>query len=232
MKYLFTYDNRYYDINNEEVVVNNDLPRQLDLNGFDISSLESLDLKDIVGKRLVTSKVSSSSNLRLNIKNTSARYILLKLDKPFPNLRFPVPRKMIISTDGVKWKNYYDYDNYDEKEFYISLNTMDIDTMNQFTNSEFLKATEYVRLETKPLDVVNTENIKYMLIEITENINIICMRNELTDRSYLILNEDDVTVFGNKDNISIKNTSKFTIEWLGVNVITPSNIIINTLKEF
>ena len=232
MKYLFTYDNRYYDINNEEVVVNNDLPRQLDLNGFDISSLESLDLKDIVGKRLVTSKVSSSSNLRLNIKNTSARYILLKLDKPFPNLRFPVPRKMIISTDGVKWKNYYDYDNYDEKEFYISLNTMDIDTMNQFTKSEFLKATEYVRLETKPLDVVNTENIKYMLIEITENINIICMRNELTDRSYLILNEDDVTVFGNKDNISIKNTSKFTIEWLGVNVITPSNIIINTLKEF
>jgi hypothetical protein len=232
MKYLFTYDNRYYDINNEEVVVNNDLPRQLDLNGFDISSLESLDLKDIVGKRLVTSKVSSSSNLRLNIKNTSARYILLKLDKPFPNLRFPVPRKMIISTDGVKWKNYYDYDNYDEKEFYISLNTMDIDAMNQFTKSEFLKATEYVRLETKPLDVVNTENIKYMLIEITESINIICMRNELTDRSYLILNEDDVTVFGNKDNISIKNTSKFPISMLGVKVIKPSNVIINTLKEF
>ena len=228
MKYLFKYANKYFDINNNEIVVNNNLHTQLDSYGFDISQLKSLKKDFIINKQLVTFSTSSGINMRLNIKNSSHRFVLVKLDKEYENLYFNVPRKTLVSNDGIIWRSYQDINNYSEQKFNISLDNLNTRTLNEYYKKELLSMIWYSTYNSRNLNLINTINAKYIFIEIYDLIDKICTREEWTEK----YNENNLIVTSNKDAIKVRNTDTIKINKLTVQVLQASDRILNTLKEF
>lgn len=229
MKYLFKYANKYFDINNNEIVVNNNIHAQLDLYGFDISELKNLKKDIITNKQLVTCSPSSNKKIKLNVKNSSHRFVLLKLDKKYDNLYFNEPRKTLVSNDGVTWKSYQDINNYSEEKFNISLDNLNTKTLNEYDKRELLSMIWYSTYNSRNLNLINTINAKYVFIEIYDLIDKICNREECTEK----YNENNVIVTANKDVIKVKNIDTIKMNKLIVQVLQPSSdTILNTLKEF
>jgi len=228
MKYLFKYANKYFDINNNEVIVNNNLHTQIDLYGFDISKLKSIKKEFIINKQLVTYSPSSGINMRLNIKNSSHRFVLVKLDKEYDNLYFNAPRKTLVSNNGIAWRSYQDLNNYSEQKFNISLDNLNTGTLNEYDKKELLSMIWYSTYNSRSLNLINTINAKYVFIEIYDLIDKICNREEWTEK----YSENNLIVTANKDFIKVKNIDTIKINKLTVQVLQPSDTILNTLKEF
>lgn len=228
MKYLFKYANKYFDINNNEIVVNNNLHTQLDSYGFDISQLKSIKKDFIINKQLVTYSPSSSINMRLNIKNSSHRFVLVKPDKEYDNLYFNAPRKALVSNDGITWRSYQDINNYSEQKFNISLDNLNTRTLNEYDKKELLSMIWYSTYNSRSLNLINTINAKYIFIEIYDLIDKICNREEWTEK----YSENNLIVTASKDAIKVKNIDTIKINKLTVQVLQPSDTILNTLKEF
>jgi hypothetical protein len=228
MKYLFKYAGKYFDINNNEVVVSNNLNTKLDLYGFNIHELKNLKKEFIINKQLVTASHSSSINMRLNIKNSSHRFVLIKLDEEYENLYFNVPRKTLVSEDGITWRCYQDINSYSEQKFNISLDNLNTRTLNEYDKKELLAMIWYSTCNSRSLNLINTINAKYVFIEIYDLINRICNREECQER----YNEDNLVVTANRDVINVKNIDTIKIDKLIIQILRPSDTILNTLKEF
>lgn len=228
MKYLFKYAGKYFDINNNEVVVSNNLSTKLDLYGFNIHELKNLKKEFIINKQLVTASHSSSINMKLNIKNSSHRFVLIKLDEEYENLYFNVPRKTLVSEDGITWRCYQDINSYSEQKFNISLDNLNTRTLNEYDKKELLSMISYSTCNSRSLNLINTINAKYVFIEIYDLINRICNREECQER----YNEDNLVVTANRDAINIKNIDTIKIGKLIIQILRPSDTILNTLKEF
>lgn len=228
MKYLFKYAGKYFDINNNEVVVSNNLNTKLDLYGFNIHELKNLKKEFIINKQLVTASHSSSMNMRLNIKNSSHRFVLIKLDEEYENLYFNVPRKMLVSEDGITWRCYQDINSYSEQKFNISLDNLNTRTLNEYDKKELLSMISYSTCNSRSLNLINTINAKYVFIEVYDLINRICNREECQER----YNEDNLVVTANRDAINVKNIDTIKIDKLIIQILRPSDTILNTLKEF
>jgi hypothetical protein len=228
MKYLFKYAGKYFDIDNNEVVVSNNLSTKLDLYGFNIHELKNLKKEFIINKQLVTASHSSSMNMRLNIKNSSHRFVLIKLDEEYENLYFNVPRKMLVSEDGITWRCYQDINSYSEQKFNISLDNLNTRTLNEYDKKELLSMISYSTCNSRSLNLINTINAKYVFIEVYDLINRICNREECQER----YNEDNLVVTANRDAINVKNIDTIKIDKLIIQILRPSDTILNTLKEF
>lgn len=228
MKYLFKYAGKYFDINNNEVVVSNNLSTKLDLYGFNIYELKNLKKEFIINKQLVTASHSSSINMKLNIKNSSHRFVLIKLDEEYENLYFNVPRKTLVSEDGITWRCYQDINSYSEQKFNISLDNLNTRTLNEYDKKELLSMISYSTCNSRSLNLINTINAKYVFIEIYDLINRICNREECQER----YNEDNLVVTANRDTINVKNIDTIKIDKLIIQILRPSDTILNTLKEF
>lgn len=228
MKYLFKYAGKYFDINNNEVVVSNNLNTKLDLYGFNIHELKNLKKEFIINKQLVTASHSSSINMRLNIKNSSHRFVLIKLDEEYENLYFNVPRKTLVSEDGITWRCYQDINSYSEQKFNISLDNLNTRTLNEYNKKELLSMIWYSTCNSRSLNLINTINAKYVFIEVYDLINRICNREECQER----YNEDNLVVTANRDAINVKNIDTIKIDKLIIQILRPSDTILNTLKEF
>lgn len=228
MRYLFRYNNKYFDINNNEVVVKDNLVSQVELYGFDILQLLTLNKDKIINKQLVTCKEPSVNNFRLCIKNKSDRFILIKLDKEYENLYFKNGNKMLVSEDGINWRNYQDYNAYSKIYFNINLDNINADTLNINSKTKLFSMMDYIMYNCRKLNLINTKNIKYLFVEIEDLMDRICQQDEWNET---IEERDLITTFS-KNLIKVKNNSNVVLKQLNVKILKSSAVILDTLKEF
>lgn len=230
MKYLFINSaNKYFDINNVEVIVNDDLYYKINTKGFNIDEILTIKDKSILlNKRLVTAS-DTVADVDVKVKVSDGRFIILNFND-VDNLKFSSPVKCIISNDGLAWFNYYNDEKYEIADFDIRLDSVEVDKMSEGHKLEFLRMTDYIRKRCRDINHINSSGMRYAVIEIKDLHDTIYSTTHFNDNNRLMDNEIHVEM--SKEKITVMNNKDQILKSLTVQVIKPSDIIINTLKEF
>lgn len=213
----------YYNLTGK--VAELDLKKALRNYGFTISDFLKADKELIRNRKLISD--SNVVSCTFNMKD-SYDFLLIKLDTPFANIYINDSKNMLVSEDGINWLNYFNDNTYITEEFNISLNSFN--NVIESQRLELAKIKEYILKNTKKINFINNQNIKYMFMKLDSQLDRIFFKRIFDENAFVDV--DGLHIDISRKSIIITNNKLRTFDNLFIHIIDINDYKKDTLEEF